>query len=759
MARRIVLSLCCLVMVAATLAAPDLRAQTNSGLRLVTELLMPGSNDTKLPHVAAARGRVHVSGNVNRTDAVYWTKADNGVSFPEFTIMGEASGQPDWSNTSVAVGPDGMVYYAWDDAPSRTIFLRTVDPAGNIGPTRTVDSGSSFPVGIEVTVSSKNEVFIAWRDPDQPAKFRYSNDGGVNWSSRTPVSDVVVFGAPLDLASGPGGKVAITFTAGTNDKLQIFTGLWDTSSFGFVMQRITDLDGDYSDSSVTFTPDGKVYTSWRGVAESGGTSGVFYAERQSNGSWPRSRIIGGKISGTVNLDSDEQGNLHLAWIGQPSGGNQLYYAFKPASDTFRGPVASSNTGAIYNAHAAASGNVNGLFEHVVMEIFSGSRLYTRYSLFQAEGAVYGATPLIEGGAAVVGGKSTAQVTFTDPTGVTAATTQVRWRWDAAPTNSASDSGGWQTYASPLSVPIPSSLLSNTSCSQSKLYTQLRDTQRGLVQEPAKSDSILVDGTVQGLADAHNPFINIPDALAGTAALPPQLALSKGAAGDGDPNYTRVPLIFLSARSLGDCSGLSSVAIGKSADAMEITYKTDSSGFNSLVPLPDLANIETGAQPVVVQIRDGAGNVQTSSFSIIFDDVAPRFVSADPPTATPSPYGDIIQDLSFTDVVVNDTYTQGSRHFWGVWLANSTTQVADPLNDPDLKWKAMPASGSGTSFSVEGWSLATGLDSTPAAGPTRTYYIYVRFLDGAGNATAEPPLELAVQSTSTRLEFFVPVIRR
>jgi hypothetical protein len=753
-------------MVAAAFAAPGLRAQTSTGLSLVTEIILPGSNDTKFPHAAAANGRVHISGNVNRSSAVYWTKASNAVSFSDYTTIGEASGQSDFSNTSITVASNGTIYYAWDDAPSRTIYMRTIDTAGNLGPTRVVDRGSSFPIAIEVAVSTTNEIFITWRDPDDTARFRHSSDSGVSWSGRSRVSSDVAFASPLDLAAGPNGKVAITYTAGVGGRLQIFTGLWDSASSAFSIQRITNTDADYADSSVTFTPSGKLYTAWRGVADSGGNAGVFYAERQTDGSWPRSRIASGKVTGTVNLDSDEQGNLHLTWIAQPSGGNQLYYAFKPAIDAFRGPIASQNVDSIFNSHGAASGTSTGLYAHVVSELFSGSKLVTRYSLFQAQGAVFGATPQIEGGAATVGGKTTAQVTFTNPSGVSATTTEVRWRWNAAPTDNENDSGGWKPYATTITVPIPTSILSSTACTDSTLYTQLRDTKSALLEDPAKKDTILVDGVVQSAVDVHNPFLNIADAVSSTSSttsVVPEIALSKGAASGGDPNYTRVPLIYLSAQSVGDCTGITSISVGKSADALETTYKSDGSGFSSLIPLPDLANLESGPRPVVVQIRDGAGNVSNFTFNIIYDDTKPTIsllnsgspAGSSPVTPSPNAVSDILQNLSFANIQADDSQ-YGGRHFWGVWIANSRTPIADPLNDSGLKWKAVPAPGSDTTFTLTDWSLATGLTTDQIS--SGTYYLYFRLLDGAGNAT-DQVFSAQLTSNATLIRSSLPLVAR
>jgi hypothetical protein len=92
---------------------------------------------------------------------------------------------------------------------------------------------------------------------------------------------------------------------------------------------------------------------------------------------------------------------------------------------------------------------------------------------------------------------------------------------------------------------------------------------------------------------------------------------------------------------------------------------------------------------------------------------------------------ILTTLSFSNLTVTDNAYPG-RGFWGVWLANSREPVSNPATDPDLVWIPVQAPGEGTSFTIANWSLAAGLrpdQRTPGA-----YYVYARFLDGAGNPT-------------------------
>jgi hypothetical protein len=92
---------------------------------------------------------------------------------------------------------------------------------------------------------------------------------------------------------------------------------------------------------------------------------------------------------------------------------------------------------------------------------------------------------------------------------------------------------------------------------------------------------------------------------------------------------------------------------------------------------------------------------------------------------------MLVELQFTSLSVTDNLYPG-RGFWGVWLANSRTTVADPANDPNLVWIPVEAPGDTGTFRIV-WSLASGL---PEAQRTPgTYYIYARVLDGAGNPSA------------------------
>jgi hypothetical protein len=752
MLRWMIATVSCVAILATSFAAAPVQAQTANDLRLITEFVVPDSNLTKFPFVATRDGFVYVGSNAGRRAAKVWRKPDSALSFTDPVQIGIAEGQPDYSTVAVAGARNGDVYAAWINQPEKRIYVRRRAADGSWDPARIAVSGSPFPVQIAVGVASdSNTVFVVWRDPDQPAKYAYSPDRGLNWTPTNNLGNFKAYSSPLSVATGPTGQVGVAWTGDTGNSLQIFVALWNGSAFS--IERVTNLDAIYADASLSFAPNGTPYVAYRRDGESSGA--VFYAERQPDGRWPPSRLAGGsKVEGTVSVNADDQGNLHFNWLARPGGPSRAFYAFRDVTGEFVGPIASNTAGALFNSRAAASVS-DAVYSHMVMEQFSGGTSFVRYSLFQAPGIVFGAQPELSlGGATPRGAEDTILVNFLNPRRVTA-TAQVRWRWGQPPTDAANDSNGWQPYASPLRIRVPQSIVNDTSCQPSTLYTQLRDPGTGLIEERPKQASIVVDRLVEATVAARNPFLAPSNtATAGTAV---ELAAIAGAS-IGDPTYTRVPLVYLEIASdaNGDCSGLKSVGIGRSDTTIETVYQIDNNRFSGFVPLPGMLTLQNGPVPVTMQVIDGVGNRRNFTYTFIFDEAKPVLSATAPGTITPTanPTGDLLQTLQFTNIsVADDTYP--GRGFWGVMIANSRTQVDDPLS-ANLDWTELRAPGSSGTFRIDGWSLATGL---PASQVTAgQYYVYVRFFDGAGNVS-DGYIEVPVTSQAQRPTTHLPLVRR
>jgi hypothetical protein len=472
--RRILALLSGLAALAMLVTSVPAIAQGTAGPRLIFQTTLPGAREIKFPDVAGAGNMVYLSANINRADAVVWEKQDSAQTFGPPTVLGPAPGQADFSSTSVAAGPDNSVHYVWLNQEARRLYYRHKPAGGAWGPQRTVYSWSppTFPVNVTVEVASDGQVFVAWRDPDRPVFIARSTNNGQSWTSPLIVGSDPVFNFPA-LAAGPNGAMALAYTIGESDRLVVYGGTWNGSTFA--TSRITPLSGDFADPTVTYDTAGTLYVAYRGVANSGDASGVWVATNQGAGQWQINRIVGpGAVFGTVNIDGDTSGNLHLQWNANVGAGQRVYYSVRPQGATaFSNPIdAPNDAGIIFNSRMSTTVS-DAAYAHVAGEIFQGDVSFLRYLLFAAAPGAPPETgqPVIEDGDEITAKEPTLSVSFTNIQGEP---TQIRWRWGSAPTDTENDSTGWQNFTNPMEIPLPESILSSTPCSSERLFTQLRE---------------------------------------------------------------------------------------------------------------------------------------------------------------------------------------------------------------------------------------------------------------------------------------------
>jgi len=712
---------------------------------LLTQFTLPGANETKFPDVDArgAFDQVDVSTNVNRNDALYWTKSTTATAFQGPTRIGDAPGQPDFATTAIVIGPDGTVHYAWIDPDASVAVKYRQKPVGAtaFGPLRTVVSGGNdFRVSIDMAVTSDNKIIIAWRVPDEPMQYSTSFDQGASWTPVTFISDpgtTFGFGIPI-LAAGPDGQAIVAYTQARKDvdELEVYVATWNGTAFGTPVRVSAGGTEGSADATATISGTGVAYVAWRGVS-----GGVFFAERQPDGSWPNARLIDGTVFGPVEITADEENNLSLVWVTDRFGPQDVFFTYRPNGGNFVDPPLEADVadGAVFNVSAEASIANGSSYTHVVSEYFVGSSLTTRYYLLQGQVSAPKpvAVPLIENDQAIIG-VPTMNVTFT---AVSGDPTEVRWKFGSPPTDTDTDSNGWQPFTNPLVVTLPLEEDQNR-CQPVVLFTQVRRDAAN-VETEARSDSILFDSKTQAIVRIANPYT--PDQVEVFTPFARQNITLSDVPGalNGHPNYTRVPLIYMEINGRGDCSSITNFRIGPSREQLSTTYPITEDFFANIVALPNAFELLQGETTMAIEVNDGLNNKLEFSRTFIYDTLRPVFNSPDTATATltSDPAATIIASIDYTGVVVADNLYP-APFFWGVWLANSREPVADPSNDPNLVWSAVPVTGvSDGSFTVANWSLASGL-----AGEDLTageYYVYTRFLDGAGN-----PSTLALSGTIT-----------
>lgn len=695
MPRRLIVACLCLVALAGAAASTGAQPAAPA-----FELQGPvaGATSSKYPHIAVAGPGVYLAANTGRADAALWSKGDTDAAFGAAAALGPAEGQPDYSTASVAVGPGGALAYAWVNQPARTVFLRTRQPGGQWGPALTVASGQAFPVHPEVAVGGDGALVVVWRNPDRPFVYRRSADGGHTWGGIAPLAERAGVGA-ASLAVGPGGSVAAAYTAGEADRLQVYLARW--SGAALRVARLTRLGGDYADPSLAYAPDGRLYVAWRGVAQSGGAAGVFFAEGQPDGSFPPARLVAGRVAGRVSLSADGAGNLHLLWTAAAGDGYQLWYAARPAGGAWTQPVAAPAAGGtIFNAYGAgAIGTGGAAYAHAASEVFYGTSVGLRHYRFRAGltgAAAVGARPVLEGGAARSRGGELA-LGFADVVG---APSEVRLRWGAAPT----DADPWRPYAATVRVPAPA-LADPGRCADLALFAQVRSG--GAYGQPL-SDTITLDVAVQARAVPYHP----------------------GAA----PGYTDEPALDVVVEDEGECSGL--------ATAREWPDGAPAAALGGGAPqltlaLPD----EEGRHERAVELADGLGNTRVVTVGVVYDRTDPTGAYAEPLAVVPDPRATVLQTLVLTGAAYGDGGA-GAELPWAAAVAVARGPV-DP-GEPGLRWALVPlapgrvarAAGGAPGAPLAAEVAVNLAELLPRAQLTPGAYHYaLALVDPAGNRTA------------------------
>lgn len=690
--RRALLAACLTLLALLALPAAFAGAQGPAPQPLA-ELTIPGSAYAKLPRVAADGSMVYVAANSGRLHAALFARPAHADAFGPATLLGPAEGHPDYSTASIAAAPDGRLVYAWINQPQRTIYARVRAPGGAWGPARTVVAGSPFPVYLAVTATER-DIVVVWRDPDRPVVFSRSADGGLTWSPPAPVSAKAGVNAPV-VASGPNGTIAVAYTQPDSRRLQVFAGVWNGRSFD--VRRVSSTDGDFADPGVAVLADGRVVVAYRGVAESGSTSGVFFAERTPDGAWPAARLVEGKVIGPVAAANDARGGLNLFWVGSTRRQSQVWYAHRPVAAPWSAPAGSGSASddTIFNVNGAvAAGSDGRLYAHAASEYFSGNTTSVRAYRFLAGAGgapgVVAARPVIEGDAPRSRAASL-NIAFVDIVG---APTEVRWRWDTPP----GDGDPWRSFTTAMAVPPPP----GDSCDEHTLFTQVRGA--GTQSQPA-TDAITLDRAVQ-------------------ASLRHLTARSA-------PGSSALPHADLELDATADCSGLSSARLAGGATAAL-------TGPVSVLRADLLASGDAeGPHELAVELLDGIGNSRLLTTTVIYDITPPAVRVDGPVTLHPDPKATIFETLRLENVSFADRFSAAP---WALEVAvtaapNHTGSAVIPIQPGSLQ-RALD----GTYTVAVEVNLAELLRSRNL--PPGAYTFTARILDAAGNS-GDPVAKAAI----------------
>lgn len=324
------------------------------------------------------------------------------------------------------------------------------------------------------------------------------------------------------------------------------------------------------------------------------------------------------------------------------------------------------------------------------------------------------------------------------------------------------------YNANISIPAPQSNV----CDR-KVYVQLFDA-TGRTGTPAEA-SIQIDTAVTAAVQAMNPHAS---SLPGSYTPPKSEGMitnddvSTAGASDGAAMYTRDRVFFLNVSGNGECSGLRAFSIAGS-----ISGQITTNNFASALPLPGDASI--GPKEFNVVISDTADNMgmfpsQSAKFKMIYDppdtdasigvtNTLGLPVLSQGGSVAASAENSVFRTLTFNGINVSDNLYGPSedlppgRQFWGIWIANSRQD--NDQNNPNLDWTPVRVATPNTSFTVQ-WNLFSGLNYGGDATKTGDYFVYIRFLDGAGNPSADLlKVRATLQPGYSIPKVHLPLVRR
>jgi hypothetical protein len=646
--------------------------------------------------------------------------------------------------------------------------------------------------------------------------YRLSTDGGATWGAQEQISNVTSFepaillddtgqphvvfthqtsgSAPLDLAyvtkagswtspvllnSGAtkfnrdtsirytrsGGTLTLHVAymggeSGSEDDKHIFTtrkvgaGGWEAPR-----QRLSNSGGGFP--KLVTDLQSKVYGSWHVSSSAYGYEPYFGRSLDNGVNWTSSQAIGsltGDIGQTPAIARTPSGKIAVLWEDEFRTSDDKRDVFARVSDDDGAnwsEVQNISPSPGYSRNVAADANAAGFQAAWHDERKGDYQIYT--SSYAVTGGTVGpsATPLLDGGLPTTR-NSVVAVSFNNVIG---SPDGVRYHWDAAPT----DADPWVTFASPLTVQGPTGVTADA-CETHTLYTQVR---KGTTNGNVGQDSEQFDIGIQANVNILNRHLAGLPAFYGQNVQDVFTEPGGNGASDGDPNYTRERSFYLGIAGFADCSGLSTFNVTGS-DSGPITNNS----YSNTPALPGGSAI--GPHSIDVTVKDALGNEKTYNKTLIYDpantdptgtvtntDGLPRLGTGGSVTANSA--NSIVRSLSFQGISVTDNlYGQqpnlpqlaAGKQFWGVWIANSTspTATADSAN---LNWYPVRVPTPDSSFSVQ-WNLFTGLNITSdLRNHPGDYYVFVRFLDGAGNASTGSLDKLKVTLTAG---YDIPTVR-
>jgi hypothetical protein len=745
------------IMTGALLLFPAVRVPVTQALgTILADQNISNTNDmSEAPQIALGGGRLGAVWGERGSDTLGYNTTPVGSSWPGAGSK-ETGTKVQYQWPDVAVDSAGTLHILY--AVGDKVYHRSDPTTGGLSAEHSV-GGSDFPNPVRLAIAPDGTLWAVWRDTNGEGIFyKRSTDGGLNWSNGSDGGTVARESGNMftpDVAVGPDNIAHVIWYLRGRGEIRIAD--WNGSSF--TKSNVTTDGGDGgccydADPSIVVGSGNTVHVVWR--KQVGDDWAISYANRPAGSGWQNFTSIAvtsGNAGYSPAIGISPNGTVY-ATFSNPTAGSRprkvVMYSKAPGV-AWDGPLAlGSGRWDSRSAVVGGNGEAHVLYQKEITQDHD-EIIYNRVQF----AVPLGATPTIDSFSERTN-KSPVPVIFTDVRG---APEQVRYHWDADPT----DADAWAQFQTSISVPQPASV-SAAACSTHELRTQVR---KGTTTGPVEKVSVTFDIGVQASVNILNPHLAGLPTFFGLGTEDVFTEPGGNGASDGDPNYTRESSFFLGISGFADCSGLSTFAVtGSTSD----TITNNSRNLAAALP----GSSTPGPRPVSVEVRDTLTNSSIYSKTLIYDPAdtdpsatvtntngLPDLASGGSVTANSA--NSIVRSLTFADISVDDNlYGQqaglpllpADKQFWGVWIAN-TRSPTTTVDDLSLNWYPVRVPTPDSSFTVE-WNLFAGLNITSnLRNHPGNYYVLVRFLDGAGNASTNVIKSDAITLTAG---YDIPTVR-
>lgn len=679
-------------------------------------------DNVRRPRIAAEGNRFHAIFQKDDTQTLYYSRGiattSGAVSWAQPVVLA-GNVTADWDITADATGTVHVVYATGDD---RLVYV-TNPQRGDPGAWSSQQKIASLPrllTGIEITLDSALVPYVAWGQGVTASNLMIAYRSASGWTVRNANNNIYLVRLPqiAVVGSGDGATIHVMYEIEFANRGSFYIGYTRGTRTGRLNN--SNFSRSFFDPGVGNTPtitvdpsSGVLYTGFVAGSIEQGYAFQFTSSTNNGASWAELTPLA--LSDSLWADKTplvaDSGTVFMMLPAKRWNGDVITAAgfydvrYNANQRVFSAPQAIRDVNGADNKNVSPDYALNG-----VAKVGLWITGFTENIFYNADPG--GLPSQVNGKLVINGGAATTNnplvtITIDNASGNP---TSMRVVIDGDPTPS--------TPAQPFNGSFTLTLPPSNACVRTVAVQLANDFG---VQSPILRASIVLDQAVQASAVVRNPYKR-SNAVFPTSSSP--------VVDNGDDSYTREKLAYVEVNGAAECTGLTQLQIGRDASNLGAPFTVSNNTFAQVLPL--LGDVPVGPNPVALQVVDALGNTLLTSQVLVYDPVLPVLTTPGTLAATvPTSGPNVLVALNFNGNVVSDNLYPG-RGFWGVWIANSRTPSADPANDATLSWVTLPAPGGSADFTLPQWSVLSGI--APAAQTPGDYYIYVRFLDGAGNPT-------------------------